>query len=201
MHLPRIIQIEPQPAARKAAAIEAAAILEKGGLILLPTDTVYGVAADARLPDAEQRIYAAKQRDHGKPIPLLAATLDSVESFGARLGPLERRLAGRFWPGPLTLVLAVGDKTEGFRVPDHSFAREVLREAGGILRVTSANLSGTPPALSAEAAVEALGSAVDLVLNDGPSPGGKPSTVARIHGNQIHILREGVLSLTELETA
>lgn len=181
--------------------------LRDGALVIVPTDTVYGVAADAGLPDAEARIYEAKKRDRGKPIPLLAADADAVRDYGAALGVVETRLAEKFWPGPLTMVLDMGDRdrsgNEGFRVPDHEQARELLRAAGGVLRVTSANESGQPPALTAAAAKTALGDHVAVVLDAGPAPGGTASTVIRVEntgdGPEIVILREGAVAAAELE--
>jgi tRNA threonylcarbamoyl adenosine modification protein (Sua5/YciO/YrdC/YwlC family) len=177
-------------------AIEA---LQRGALILMPTDTVYGLAADARLPRAQERLYEAKSRDRGKPIPLLAASAADAEAFGAVLNGVERRLAEKFWPGPLTLVLKVGDRKEGFRVPAHDVALALLRAGCGVLRVTSANISGEPPALTAEDAVRRVGGSVEVVLDAGPSPGGIPSTVAEVINGNIRILREGAIPSDRLE--
>lgn len=172
--------------------------LKQGRLVIVPTDTVYGVAADPTVPGAEKRICAAKGRDANKPIPLLAAGIADIEAYGAVLGPAEKRIAARFWPGPLTLVLRVGRGDEGFRVPDCAVTLELLRRCG-ILRVTSANLSGAPPALTVHEAVDMLEEYVDVALDAGPAPGGVPSTVARIeHGTPV-ILREGAISKTQLE--
>jgi L-threonylcarbamoyladenylate synthase len=198
-HCPRILSTRPDP---EAAVRAAAAALRAGRLVVLPTDTVYGVAADPRAPGGEERLCAAKGRDRDKPIPLLAADLAAVEAGGALLRGPERRLAGRFWPGPLTLVLDVrgaARRTEGFRVPACGVALALLRAAGGVLRVTSANMSGEPPALTAGAAAAALGAAVDLVLDAGPAPGGIASTVARVEDGRLRILRQGALAPEELE--
>jgi L-threonylcarbamoyladenylate synthase len=162
--------------------------------VVLPTDTVYGVAADPAVPGAEERLRMAKGRDAGKPIPLLAAGVDDVLARTGAIDPLARRLAGAFWPGPLTMVLPVGEGSEGFRVPDHALTLAVLRAAGGCLRVTSANRSGEPDARSADAAVAALGASVALVLDGGPVPGGIPSTVVRVSDGALTVLREGALS-------
>jgi L-threonylcarbamoyladenylate synthase len=177
---------------------QAARALRAGKLVIVPTETVYGVAADPRAPAAVEAIYRAKQREAGKPIPLLAADLAAVRHAGAELGPVEERLAQRFWPGPLTLVLRVGSGTEGFRVPRHDVARALLREMGGLLRVTSANRSGRPPAVTAAEAARMLGAAVAAVLDDGPAAGGQPSTVVRAHGGSIEILREGAIPEAEV---
>jgi L-threonylcarbamoyladenylate synthase len=189
---------------------QAVSCLRRGGLVVIPTDTVYGLAADPRVPGAEERIARAKGRPEGKPIPLLTTGLAAVEAFGAVLGAGERRLAEAFWPGPLTLVLAVPDRpgrpgsgpgagrTEGFRVPDCRTALAVIEGAGGVLRATSANRSGEAPALTARQAADALGPEVDLVLDAGPAPGGTPSTVARLRGDNVEVLREGAIPTEQL---
>ena len=176
------------------AIAQAVAALESGGLIVLPTETVYGLAADPRLAGAEERIFKAKERDRGKPIPLLASGLDVVERAGALLSPQSRRLARRYWPGPLTLVLPCRGRTEGFRVPNHPVAMAVLKRVGGLLRVTSANLSGVPATLTADAALSALGSRVVLALDAGPARLSCESTVVDAASVPLHVLREGAIS-------
>ncbi len=234
---PRLLTVNPLRPAR-AAVSAAAAALNRGELVILPTDTVYGVAAK---PGFEARLVEAKGRDPGKPIPLLAENIEAVarmlcqspapasdqpnrlttsptNRFTAspthrftdsplhRLtdSPLHRSpkmparardLARRFWPGALTLVLPVGDGTEGFRVPDHAVTRAVLAASGGLLRITSANRSGAPESRDAAAAVAALGRHVSVVLDAGPAPGGVASTVVAIASDgALRVLREGALS-------
>lgn len=199
MRQPRILRVRSKSDA--SAIRQAVEALQGGSLVIMPTDTVYGLAADARLPGAEEKLYEAKSRDRGKPIPLLAASVADVEAFGAVLGQTERQLAKAFWPGPLTLVLAAGDRTEGFRVPDHATALALLRDCGGVLRVTSANVSGEPPALTAADAVSVIGRFAEVALDAGPSPGGASSTVAQVVDGGIKILREGILSRERLEKA
>jgi len=164
----------------------------------MPTDTVYGVAAHAGVAGAEEKIYLAKGRERGKPIPLLAAGIDDAERYGAELDAVEKKLAVKFWPGPLTLVLRVGDRTEGFRVPDHKVSIDLIKATGGVLRVTSANLSGDPPALTAGDAVRSLGPFVEIVLDAGHVSGGTPSTVAKVENGRIIVLREGMIGRAEL---
>ena len=168
-------------------------MLRQGKLVILPTDTVYGVAADPSAPGAEDRLYEAKGRDPAKPVPLLISEACAVTRWGATMGFYARRLARRYWPGPLTLVLKTGGGTEGFRVPDHPVTLAVLRAVGGALRVTSANRSGAPAARDADAAAEALGRFVTLTLDAGPSPLGAESTVVREDGGALRILREGAI--------
>lgn len=189
---PTRLQVDPRnpdPGAI-AAAIRA---LQSGALIILPTDTVYGVAADPRVAGALEKIYSAKQRERGKPVPLLAASLNDVIRAGAVINPLARRLAQSFWPGPLTIVLPQGDASEGYRVPAHAVTLAVLRAAGGLLRVTSANVSGAREALTADEAIAALGPHCALALDAGPAKGGVPSTVVRTTGGRIEIIRAGAI--------
>lgn len=182
---------------------KAAEALRRGLLVIMPTDTLYGVAAVPWLDSAEERLYEVKSRDRGKPVPLLAADTATVFASGVVAGPIERNIAEKFWPGAVTLVLKVrrgqDDAVyEGFRVPDCDTARALLKEVGGLLRVSSANISGEPPALTAQEAVSALGAGVDYVLDDGPVKGGVASTVVRIDGDELIILREGAVSREEL---
>lgn len=176
-------------------------MLKTGGLVVMPTDTVYGIAADAGDPAAARRLFEAKGRDSGKPIALLAADITDVCGFGAVLTSIERELADAWWPGPLTLILETPHGPEGFRVPDFDPVRDLLRCAGGILRVTSANLSGEAPALTAGQAMEMLGDSVDYVVDGGEIGGGVPSTVVKVCDGKIRILREGALKLEQLQAA
>lgn len=178
-----------------AVITTAAGVLVAGGVAVIPTDTVYGLAAHPGIPNAVARLAAIKQRpDDTKPIALLAADVEAVRRFGATLSPSAERLAAAFWPGPLTLVLDCGGKLEGFRVPAHVWARRLLAACGGTLRVTSANLSGGEPAASAVAALQDVGLHADLVVDDGPSPDGVPSTVVRLSGPVMEVLRTGAIA-------
>ncbi len=189
---PQIIKVKPSRIDQKAIRV-AVETLKSGGLVVLPTETVYGVAADPGVAGAEERIYCAKGRDRGKPLPLMAASLAAVERAGARLSPEARRLACRFWPGPLTLILNCGVRTEGFRVPHHPVTLAVLDAMKGLLRVTSANQSGEPSALTVEEAVAALGAHVAVALDAGPATLGRESTVVDATGESLRVIREGIL--------
>ena len=180
---------------------EVVATLRRGALVILPTDTVYGVAAapgTPGTPGADERLCRAKCRPDNKPIALLAADSRQVEAAKAELGVIGRALADRYWPGALTMVLKTGTIWEGFRVPNHPVTLAILKAMGGVLRVTSANMSGKAPALTAAAAVAALGSAVELVVDAGPAPGGVPSTVVKIERGRCDILREGAIPGAEI---
>lgn len=167
-------------------------VLMKGGVAVIPTDTVYGLAAHPDFPEAVDRLYTIKGREFKKPIALLASDLAAVERFGGPLLGRARELAESHWPGALTLVIG----KEGFRVPDHAETRELLAACGGVLRVTSANLSGRRPATDAPQALKDVGLSADWVVDDGVSPGGVPSTVVRVlPDGGIEILREGALRI------
>lgn len=185
------------------AVPEAVAVIEAGGLVVLPTDTVYGVAADMWRPYAVEAIYRAKQRPPERAIPILLADPANIESVAQSVPDAAYRLAEAFWPGPLTIVVPRRPEvpeivsalpTIGLRIPDHPTTREVIRACGGALAVSSANLSDAPPALTAREAALALGDGVALVLDGGTCPGGTPSTVVDVTGGEIVILRRGPIS-------
>jgi L-threonylcarbamoyladenylate synthase len=188
----------PDDAAGRAAAIE---ILRAGGLVAMPTDTVYGVGVAKDAPDGLARLFAAKDRPLDRAIVLLVADIGQVASV-AVLSPAARVLAERFWPGGLTLVLAQatgarlpavltgGAATIGVRLPDHDSPRALAR-ALGPLPVTSANLSGHPDARNAPEVLAQLGDRIDLVLDGGPARGGVPSTVVDCSGELPRLLRSG----------
>jgi len=168
---------------------EAAAVLNAGGVAVIPTDTVYGLAAHPAHPEAVERLYTIKGREAKKPIALLAADADAAAAFVGGL-PANADDLTRHWPGALTLVT----KGEGLRVPDHDWTRRLLAACGGVLRVTSANLSGRRPATDAPVALRDVGLSADLVVDDGISPGGIPSTVVRLaEDGSREILRAGTV--------
>lgn len=176
----------------------AAAALHQGLLVVAPTDTVYGVCAHPEHPSAIEQLFAVKGRPDGKPIPLLISGIDHLTVMGVKLFPPEQRLAEAFWPGPLTLVVQTPTGTEGVRVPDHADMRRLLQAVGGALRVTSANRSGERPALTVEEAGQALGTRVDMLLDGGAVTGGVPSSVVRVSGGRLDVLREGAIPEREL---
>jgi len=178
----------------------AARILRAGGVAIIPTDTVYGIAAHPNCAAALARICTIKGRPTGKPIALLASDTGAVTAFGAILPATALRLAAAFWPGALTLVLPCGTGFEGFRVPNHEATRQLIAACGGTLRVTSANLSGAIPALSAVDALKDVGLEADLVIDDGVSPGGVPSSVVKVDADgTCTVLREGAISAADIQ--
>ena len=171
---------------------QAVEVLNRGGVAVIPTDTVYGLAARPDFAAAVERLYTIKGREAKKPIALLASDVDAIARFGYPLAGRARDLAEKFWPGALTLVVG----KEGFRIPDHAETRELIAACGGVLRVTSANLSGRRPATDAPQALADVGLSADFVVDDGVSPGGVPSTVVRvIPDGSLEILREGAIVL------
>lgn len=171
---------------------EAAEVLNRGGVAVIPTDTVYGLAARPDCQAAVDRLYSIKGRELKKPIALLASDIAAIERLGFSLAGKARELAERHWPGALTLVVG----KEGFRIPDHVGTRKLLAACGGVLRVTSANLSGQRPATDAPQALAEVGLSADYVVDDGISPGGVPSTVVRVNDDgSLTILREGAIRL------
>ncbi len=190
---PQILRIDPgcPVSALLDPALKA---LARGELVIVPTETVYGLAADPRNATAMQRLFEAKGRPRVKPITLMAADMYQITSHGCTLRPAAKALADAFWPGPLTLVLPSNDGNDGFRIPGYAVTLELLRKAGTVLAVTSANASGEPPAQTVAEAIKSLGSWVTVAIDSGPSPGGVPSTVVRVVGETVEILRDGAIS-------
>ena len=171
---------------------QAAEVLNRGGVAVIPTDTVYGLAARPDFEEAVDRLYTIKGREAKKPIALLASDVEAIERFGYPVAGKARELAEKYWPGALTMVIG----KEGFRIPDHAKTRELIAACGGVLRVTSANLSGRRPATDAPQALKDVGLSADYVVDDGMSPGGVPSTVVRVAADgSIEVLREGAIRL------
>jgi L-threonylcarbamoyladenylate synthase len=200
------------PAADPASLDAAAEALWAGGIVGIPTETVYGIGVVPRVESLRQ-LLLAKRRPAEKGIALMVDSMEQVEAVAA-VPPAARRLAGRFWPGPLTLVLrprpGTGALPEplygaggglGFRLPDHPVPR-LLAARLGPLAVTSANISGEPDSLTAAALVTAIGHSLALVLDDGPVRGGVPSTVVIVgdHG-EVTIARQGALAEAAVRSA
>jgi L-threonylcarbamoyladenylate synthase len=173
-------------------------LLDAGELVGVPTETVYGIAC---APEHIEKIYAAKERDRGKPIARLAGSLEQVEALGADFGRDGKVLAQKYWPGPLTLVLNTPDGPTGFRVPDHAIPLALARAFGRPIALTSANKSGEADALNAREAFQTLEKAVPLFLESFQcldKPGGQPSTVVQCLENETNILREGAVPAEDI---
>ena len=181
---------------------DAAKLVLAGRLVAYPTDTVYGLGCNPFDKNAVDRLIQAKQRPKGA-LPILVNSMGSAKKL-AEFSKAAMNLAGTYWPGPLTLVLpmraqlpsAVTDDSPfvGLRIPRHEIALNLAEECGGQIIGTSANLSGQPASTSAEQVLEQMGDMIDLILDGGPSPRGKESTVVKVLGGTIDVLREGVIS-------
>ena len=181
-----------------SAALE---VLATGGLVSFPTDTVYGLAADLHNPAGIERLYEAKARSTSKAIAVLLADVDQLSLLTTGLTHSAQQLASQFWPGALTLVVPKREDlpanlsplpTVGVRMPDHPFARALMRISGP-LATSSANISGENNTLTAEQVFEQLDGRIELILDGGPVPGGVPSTVVDCTQDPPTILRQGAL--------
>jgi L-threonylcarbamoyladenylate synthase len=195
---PRLLATDP------ATHADAVLAMQAGGVVGIPTETVYGIGVVPR-PEALKAVIAAKHRPEEKGIALLIDGLDQVDGLVAVSAP-ARRLADRFWPGALTLVLPLlrpelvpdavtgGRDSVGLRIPDHAVPRALARELGPIA-VTSANRSGAPPATTVDELLAAVGSSLALAIDDGPVRGGVASTVVAVDvDGGCRVLRKGALS-------
>jgi L-threonylcarbamoyladenylate synthase len=198
-------------AARKNEALDAASrAISGGGIAAVPTETFYGLCSRYDSEAALERLYALKRRPKGRAVPLIIGGEEMLGLVAADIPQTAHRLAARFWPGPLTLLLdARNDLTElitagtgkvAVRVPGHSFALDLVRSLGFPLTATSANISGLPPAESAGDVVAYFGDALDVVV-EGETPGGMPSTIVRIEEGGVKVTRAGKVPEEEIWAA
>lgn len=208
----RLITVD-RDANQNSAAHRAAEVLNKGGLVVFPTETVYGVGARADLPEAMERLREAKSRLDQKPFTVHVASITAGEEFARPLSGVSQRLMRKAWPGPLTLILPVddplaqpgmagldesvatvmySDNTIGLRCPSDAFAQTMLAAAKGPVVAASANRADHPPPQTANEALTELDGKVDLIIDEGPTRYAKPSTIVRVTGSNYETLREGV---------
>lgn len=189
------------------ALVRALEILRAGRLVVYPTDTVYGLGAIVQDDEAIRRLYRAKGRGAGKAIPILLGGSEDLFQVASDPPEMALKLAERFWPGALTLVVPrrhglpeslSTDETIGVRVPDHHFAQMLLKAAGP-LATTSANPSGGESPLAPEEVLTGLGGGFALLLDGGRTTGGRPSTVVDCTGVAPRILRPGPISLDDIQ--
>lgn len=188
----------------------ARAAIGRGELVVLPTDTVYGVGADAFDPSAVTRLLGAKGRGREMPPPVLVGTKGTLEALATRVPPYVAPLVEKFWPGALTIVchqqpslqwdLGETRGTVAVRMPDHDVARALLDRTGP-LAVSSANTTGRPAATDADEAERMLGEDVAVIVDAGRSPGGEASSIVDVTGTRGRLLRRGALSLEQLNAA
>lgn len=181
--------------------------IRSGQLVVLPTDTVYGLAADAFDPVAVARLLRAKGRGRAMPPPVLIAAPATLDALGTGIRPWVRTLVQEFWPGPLTLIVHqqsslqwdLGETrgTVAVRMPEDPVALELLTRTGP-LAVSSANLTGRPAAIAASAAEEMLGDRVEVILDNGPSAGGVASTILDCTGDQPRVMRSGAIGVDRI---
>ena len=184
---------------------KAAEILRNGGVLLLPTETVYGLICDSENPAARQKIYEMKHRSGNKPLGIFVPDIGCAEKLcGRPLPDPAKKLAEAFMPGPLTLIVPdARGTTFGFRIPDHPFILALLKQFGGALASTSANLSGQPPARNVEYGLQSIDGEVDLAVDGGPLPPDSPaSTVVQVFADSTwKILRQGPIPAERIAEA
>jgi L-threonylcarbamoyladenylate synthase len=181
----------------------AAGAIAAGAVVAYPTDTLYGLAVDPWIQAAVDRLCLVKGRTPGTAIPLIASGRRQVEAWAGELSPLADRLARAFWPGPLTIVIPAFDRlvpavhaglgTVAVRVPAHPVAIALARAAGRPITSTSANRAGGPPASTPDEVARTFGSDLDVLLDAGASPGGPPSTIVDVTGDEPRLVRAGAV--------
>jgi L-threonylcarbamoyladenylate synthase len=196
--------LSPDPALVERAA----RLVRNGAIVALPTDTFYGLAADPFSVDAVSRIFIAKGRSHDQALPLVAADAAQIEAQLGALPDGAARLAARFWPGPLTLLLeapsslapavSAGTSRVGVRVPAHEVTRALCRAAGTVLTATSANPSGEAATDDPDVVERSLGAALAALVDAGRTPGGQPSTIVDVTGGEPRLIRSGAIRWEEV---
>jgi len=185
----------------------AAALIKQSGVVIYPTETVYGMGCAPQIPEAARKVCLIKGRAD-KPLPLICSDIEEAKRI-VEFNPTAERLAERFWPGPLAIVLPAkveysiwvthGAKTLAVRVPGHEVSRDLARLSGGVIVSTSANRADEPPTTTAIEAAERVGEGVDLILDGGRSPGGVPSTIIDLSGEHAWILRKGPVTSDQIK--
>ena len=200
--------VPADPAAPREGVIErAATVLRDGGVVALPTETLYGLAVDGLNPEALARINELKNKADDSPVLLLLAETDQVEAVSDRVPELFRRLAQRFWPGPLTLVVPARPDlpvqlsqggTVAVRVPGLALPRRLARDLGRPISGVSANLNGQPPCRRAADVARTFAGSIEMILDGGLTSGGAPSTILDVSTPKPRLVRQGILPLSAL---
>ena len=203
----RRVFVDPESPQRDAIQ-EAAKWILNGGVVVLPTDTLYGLAADPFSAAAVARVFAVKGRAAERALPLIAADAAQVRAHLGRLTAMGQRLADRFWPGPLTLLMAAapalapdvsgGTGKVGVRVPADAVARAICVAAGRPITATSANVSGDPATSDPDRVEQTLGDRIDLLIDAGTTRGGAPSTIVDVTGAEPTLVRAGAISWDDI---
>jgi L-threonylcarbamoyladenylate synthase len=205
----RRVAVDPERPSRDVL-LEAADIIRNGGIVAMPTETLYGLAADPFSPAAIARVFAAKGRAAERAIALVAADVIQINEQVQPLLPLEQRLANAFWPGPLTLLierppsipaeLTGGSDRVGVRVPAHEVTRKLCRATSRVLTATSANRSGEPATADPDAVARVFASSdVELLLDAGRTPGGSPSTIVEVLYRSVRLIRPGAIPWEDVQ--
>ncbi len=196
----KVIQIDsarPQP----ERIAEAARIIRQGGLVIFPTETVYGIAADSNNPKAMQRLKDVKQRSDDKPFSILVAQRGIIDNYSAYAEPDLYKLIDKYWPGPLTIIVPSKEagQTTGVRMPDHTIALRLVEEAACTIAAPSANIEGKKPPTNVTEALEDLDGLVDLAIDGGPVDFGISSTIVDFTKPKPTVIRDGVINQPDVD--
>ena len=192
----------------KEVLSKVADIISLGGVVILPTDTVYGIAADVMNEDSIKRIYEIKNRESSNPMSILVSNLEMIKKVTKNLSNIEEKIVKEFFPGALTVVFEKNDKvsdivtaglnTVGIRMPNNQFLLELIELIGSPVVATSCNLSGKPSIVNCDIVTRKFKDKVECIINGGASKIGVPSTVIKIDGNHVNILRDGPIKKQQL---
>lgn len=191
----RVVSVAEEPAVALEAGITE---LKRGAIVAFPTETVYGLGVCYGNPEAEQRLRRIKRREAAKPFQILIDDPGRLETLGCEVNQAARRLIDRFWPGPLTLVLPAEGATLGVRLPDLALVRDLASGCGGAIVATSANPAAEPPAVDAEEVLRAFAGQIALLLDGGSSIIGTASSVVRVDGAGVQMLRCGAIGEADI---
>lgn len=203
-----MIVIKTSEAGIRKAIAEASSIIEKGGIVAFPTETFYGLGVKYNNIHALKRLYEIKQRPGERALPLIIGDKKNLGLIALSVSDIAEKIMDRFWPGPLTLLIAArkdllefitaGTGKVAVRIPGKSFALDLAMSLGFPITATSANISGMPPADNPDDIARYFGNSLDLLIDNGNAPGGKPSTIVDVTGEEIRVLRTGVISSEEI---
>ena len=186
-----------------------AKIIKEGGIVIFPTETVYGIGTNGLDKEAIKKLYEVKQRPLNKPISLLVSNIEMVEQVAKNISKLEYKIMQNFFPGPLTIILEKKDivpdiltantNTVGIRMPSGEIARKLIEYAGVPIATPSANISGKPSGTNIKDIQKDFDGKVDCFIDNGESKLGIPSTIVRVINNEVHILRQGSISTEQIK--
>lgn len=184
-------------------------IIKQGGIVVFPTETVYGIGTNGLNKEAVERLYKIKKRSLNKPISLLVSNFEMIEKIAKNITEVEYRIMKKFFPGPLTIILSKqdivpnivtsGGDTVGIRMPEEVTSRKLIEYAGVPIAAPSANISGKPSGIDLQEIIKEFGDKVDYYIDGGKSKIGISSTIVKVENNAIKILREGSISKKEIE--